>query len=187
MVKQEEKIVLNKFRNVFDRSINILSKEEANSIYPNYNGENPDCIIKFKSEIIGIELFELIKTNNENLLMSKEEKEHGIKNIKHLTIIREQLGTNLLYVNEDLPEVAIERINDKIQNKLKNYIPEKIWLLGYLNQQFNFALLKSEIDDGTIEQTLHYIKNNIAHNKRVEKIFLFQCYKEPELFEVLRS
>jgi len=185
--KKEEIEVLESFIAEYDNKISILSTNEAKSIYSKYTGENPDFIVHYKSNYIGIELFELVSSKNENILMSQEEKKLGIKNLPHLRNIREQLGTKLLYENERLAEVAVERINDKLLNKIKNYVTEKIWFLGYANKPFNFSLLETEIEDNTVNLVLKYIKDHIILDKRIENIFLFQCWANRKLFNVLQK
>jgi len=183
--KKEETKVLNRFINEFDSHIQILSLKEAKLVFPNYTGENPDFIIFYKGKYIGIELFELVSSQNTNILMSQEEKNLDAKNLPHLKKIREQLGTKLLYENERLADVAIERINDKVLNNIKYYVTEKLWFLGYADKEFNFRLLETEIEDNTVNLTLKYIKDNIFSDKRIENIFLFQCWTNYKLFNVL--
>ncbi len=182
--KVEEIKVLKKFINEFDKNIIVLSLNEAKKIFPYYNNENPDFIVYYKANYIGIELFELVLSKNKNILMSQEEKKLDIKNLPHLRVIREQLGTKLLYQNESLADVAVERINDK-RNKIKNYVTERIWLLGFANKPFNFRLLDTEIEDNNVENVIKHIKYNIILDKRVEHIFLFQCWGNHKLFNVL--
>ena len=59
-------------------------------------------LLRYGEKYIGVELFELISSDNQNILMSKEEIKLGIKNIPHLRDKREKLGTDLLYENEEL-------------------------------------------------------------------------------------
>lgn len=183
--KIEETKVLKRFINVFDSHIQILSFKQAKLFFPNYNGENPDFIIFYKEEHIGIELFELVSSHNTDILMSQEEKNLRAKNLPHLKRIRKELGTKLLHENEGLADIAIERINDKVFNKIKYYVTEKLWFLGYADKEFNFRLLETEIEDNTSNLTLKYIKDNIFTDKRIENIFLFQCSANYKLFNVL--
>ena len=158
---------------------------KAKSIFKNYNGENPDFVIKYIENYIGVELFELVLSNNQNILMSLEEKKSGIKNLPHLRNIREKLGTKLLYQNEELCNVAVERINDKILHKIQNYVTNKIWLLGYANKPYNFRLLADKIDDNIVDVTIKYIRNKIITDNKVERIFLFQCWSNYQLLNIL--
>ncbi len=183
--KKEEIEVLSSFVSSYDNKIIILSTEDAKLIYPNYNKENPDFIIESNYKHIGIELFELASTFNPNLLKSKEEEKLNIKNQHHLKNKRDKLETKLLYENEELLNVALERINDKIENKLHNYVADKIWLLGYANKEFNFKLLDTAIEDYTAEFIKNYIRDNSTYSKRIEKIFLFMCFGKNKILEII--
>ncbi len=183
--KEKESEVLKKFIDEFDSNITILSLNEAKSIFPNYNEENPDFIILHKTGYIGIELFELVSSKNQNILMSKEEKNLAIQNLPHLKSIREQLGTKLLYENEQLAKVAVERINDKVLHKIKNYVTDKIWFLGYADKPYNFKLLDTEIENNTVNLVLKYIKENILPDNKIDNIFLFQCGGNYKLFNIV--
>ncbi|MCH7974559.1 MAG: hypothetical protein IH949_11880 [Bacteroidetes bacterium] len=185
MDKNEEIEVLKMFINNYDNNITILSKKRAKSIFPNYTGENPDFIIQNKTDYIGIDLFELVSTQNKGTLMSVEENKLGIKNLHHLKSRRKELGTKLLYENEELLKVAVERINDKVLNKIKNYVTDKIWLLGYANKEFNFKLLDTAIEDYTNEFIQKYLLSNIVYNERIKNIFLFQCLGNYKLINVI--
>jgi len=182
--KEKEKAVLEKFIDEFDRKIKIVDDIEANLIFPNYNGENPDFIVLYKENYIGIDLFELISTVNRNILMSRDEENRGAMNLQHLKSIRDKLGTNLLYQNEELAKVAVERINDKIQNKVKNYVTNKIWLLGYADRPYNFNLLNTVKEDGLEEVIQKYIRDNILYEERIQNVFLFQCLGKYQLFNI---
>ncbi len=57
--KDEERNILKKFIHKSEMDIQILSFDNAIKEFPNYNDENPDFIIRFNNELIGIELFEL--------------------------------------------------------------------------------------------------------------------------------
>jgi len=185
MNKKEEIEVLKVFLNSYDKNITVLSKNRAKSIFPNYTGENPDFIVQYKTDYIGIDLFELVSSQNKNTLMSVEENKLGIKNLHHLKSRRKKLGTKLLYENEELLNVAVERINDKVQNKLKNYVTDKIWLLGYANKEFNFKLLDTAIEDYTVEFIQKYLSSNIHYNERIKNIFLFQCLGNDKLINII--
>ncbi len=98
--KNEEIEILENFISEYDKGIKILTTTEAKSVYPKYNQENPDFIIKCNNEYVGIELFELVSSHNTTLLKSREEEKLNIKQQHHLLNHREKLKTNLLYENE---------------------------------------------------------------------------------------
>jgi len=66
--KSEEKAILTRFIQEYVKQIDsnselrILENEEAKLSYPKYNGENPDFVVQFSKEYIGVELFQLSKT-----------------------------------------------------------------------------------------------------------------------------
>lgn len=182
--KKEEIEVLQCFIAEYDNKISILTTNEAKSIYSNYNEENPDFIVKYNNEYIGIELFELVSSYNPKLLMSYEEEKLGIKNQHHLKNKREKLKTKLLYENEELLKVVPERINKKI-GKLKNYVTNKVWLIGYANKEFNFKLLDTALEDYTTSLIQKYINDNITFSERVEKIFLFKCFGDYRILKII--
>ena len=69
--KDREKIILDRFLKIQNQKFSILSEKEAKEIYPQYNGENPDCIISDGEEYIGVELFSLIFQNTISLFQSR--------------------------------------------------------------------------------------------------------------------
>lgn len=183
--KIEEIRILKSIINEYDKKITILSEDEAKSIFTKYDGDNPDFIVKYNTNYIGIDLFNLVSSTNKNVLKSLEEKKLGIQNLAHLENIREKSGTKLLYENEELGKVVVERINSKVLHKIKNYVTEKIWLLGYANKKYNFRLLEDVIDDNVVNRVLEYVRKNIIYDIRIEKIYLFQCWANNRLFSVL--
>ena len=62
---------------------------------------------------------------------------------------------------EDLADAALDRINDKIKNKLNNYISCPIWLVGYANKSYNLFLLTPYFEDNIQNEVASYISNNI--------------------------
>ena len=62
---------------------------------------------------------------------------------------------------------------------------DKIWLLGYANEPYNFRLLADKIDDNIVDSTIGYIRSKIIYDSKVEKIFLFQCWSDYHLFKIL--
>ena len=183
--KKEEIDILESFISEYDEEIEILSTSTAKSVYPKYNQENPDFIIKCNNEYVGIELFELVSSHNPNMLKSREEEKLNIKQQHHLLNHREKLKTNLLYENENLLDVAVEQINRKIGEKLKNYIDTKIWLLGFANKNFNFKLLDTALEDYSQDFIRNYIIDNITFTKQIDKIFLFKCFGDNKILEII--
>ncbi len=88
--KEKERIVLLQFIEAYENLNNckddfkILEKEAIQIKYPNYNSENPDFVVLFNDNFIGIELFELVRDNLETLNRSNSELKLNIKNIFYL-------------------------------------------------------------------------------------------------------
>lgn len=181
--KDDIKNVLEKFIHKSDMNIQILSFDNAIKEFPGYNDENPDFIIRFNSELIGIDLFNLASSQYVPSVLSTEEQKLNIVNLFHLKKKREELGNNLLYENEDLGKVAVERINSK-DEKIKLYVTDKVWLIGYANKKFNFSLIKQSAKDGTLNNIRNYINSNITLNDRVVHIYLFQCCGIEIIFKI---
>ena len=181
--KGDERNILKKFIHKCDMNIQILSFDNAIKEFPGYNNENPDFIIRFNNESIGIELFELVSSQYVPSVLSTEEHKLNIVNLPHLKIKREKLSTKLLYENEDLGKVAIERINTK-DEKIKLYVTDKIWLIGYANEKYNFSLINTSAEDGELNNIRNYINSNITVNDRVAHIYLFQCCGREIIFKI---
>jgi len=176
--KAEEKIVLNMFIKAYNEIVDsnanfeILEKGFVEKYYPDYNGENPDFVVRLNEDFIGIEFFELIRNNLEEGNKSNSENKLDIKNAAHLFSIREKGNNNNLYLMEDLAIVASDRINDKIQNKIKNYVDCPIWLIGYANKSYNLFLLSPYFEDNKEKVVSSYISNHILKDDKIHKIFL---------------
>ena len=176
--KEKERIVLNQFIEAYKKLNNsnddfkILEKDEIQKKFPNYNGENPDFVVSLRNNFFGIELFELVRDNLENLNRSNSELSLKIKNASHLYSIREKRNNQNLFLMEDLSLAATDRINDKIKNKLNNYISCPIWLVGYANKSYNLFLLTPYFEDNIQNEVASYISKNIIVHDRIQKIFL---------------
>lgn len=176
--KKDEKIVLEWFIKIYKERIDsntrmqILDVSRAKPLFPDYNGENPDFIILFNDEYIGIELFKLIGRNIEKLNLMPEEETIGIKNVAHLYSRREKTEKKAVYLQEDLVRVALDRINDKIKNKLSNYIACPIWLIGYANEPFNIHLLSPYFEYKEEGKLVNYIRARVIKSERIKQIWL---------------
>ena len=181
--KDDERNILEKFIHKSDMNIQILSFDNALKEFPGYKNENPDFIIRFNNELIGIELFKLISSQYVPSVLSTEEQKLNIVNLPHLKSKREKLKTKLLYENEDLGKISVERINSK-DEKIKLYVTDKVWLIGYANEKYNFSLIKTSAEDGELNNIRNYINSNITVNDRVVHIYLFQCCSREIIFEI---
>jgi len=85
---------------------------------------------------------------------------------------------------EDLAVVAINRIDDKIQNKVHNYINLPIWLIGYASKAYNIFLLTPHYDDHEELKIAEYISNNIISNPKVSSIWLAEFSNKNLLLEI---
>jgi len=188
--KEQEKLILQKFINAYKEqfnnyeSIEILETSKAKLLFPNYTGENPDFIVLLNGEYIAIELFELVRNNVEPLNLQSSEEDLEIKNAAHLHSIREKNNSQSLYLMEDLAVVAIERINDKIENKLKNYINCPIWLIGHSSKPFNCSLLLPYFEDKIENKVAEYIASKIHKVNRIEQIWLAELFGETLLLKI---
>jgi len=188
--KEEEKIILSMFieayKNTIDNNSNfeILEKESAKIHYPDYNGENPDFVVRLNGNFVGIEIFELIRNNLEELNKDISENKLDIKNAAHLYSIREKDSTQYLYLMEDLAIAALDRINDKIQNKVNNYISCPIWLIGYAHKSYNLFLLSSYFEDKIEKEVASYISNHIHENNKIQKVFLVEFSNKYLLLQI---
>ena len=136
------------------------------------------------SNFVGIEVFELVRDNLEKLNRSKSELNLNIKNASHLYSIREKTNNQNLFLMEDLASAAIDRINDKIKNKLNNYISCPIWLVGYANKSYNLFLLSSYFEDNIQNEIASHISNHIEADERVQKIFLAEFSNKYLLMQI---
>ena len=188
--KTEEKIILIKFIKAYkkivdsDANFEILKKDIARNKFPNYNGENPDFVVLLNGSFIGIEFFELIRDNLEELNRNNTERKLDIKNAAHLYSIREKTNNHNLFLMEDLALAAMDRINDKIQNKLKNYIACPIWLIGYAHKSYNLFLLSPYFEDNIEKEVASYISNHIVKDDRIHKIFLAEFSNKYLLMQI---
>lgn len=162
MKKNDELFVLKCFLDCYDETIQILSLQEAQIIFPNYTGENPDFIIKANSEYIGVELFEL----------TPDFYSTGKKNIQNNAHFSKVYTKDLIPIPY-ITEVASSQINKKIK-KLDNYVTSNNWLLGYGLAEYNSCMLKDCLDDKEKDNCMNYIRNNIYMDNRVKKIFLYE-------------
>jgi hypothetical protein len=188
--KEQERIVLNQFIEAYKNLYNsnddfkILDREVIQKKFSNYNGENPDFVVLLNENFVGIELFELVRDNLENLNRSNSEDKLKIKNAPHLYSIREKTNSQDLFLMEDLAFAALERINDKIKNKLNNYISCPIWLIGYANKSYNIFLLSPYFDDNIQNEVASYISKNIIVDDRIQKIFLSEFSNKYLLLQI---
>lgn len=188
--KEDEKMILKKFIRVYQETIDssssfeILEKESAEKIFPNYNGENPDFVVLFNGKYIGIEIFELIRNKLEDLNKNLSERDLDIKNAAHLHAIRKGNESNFLYLMEDLAYAALDRINDKIRNKLDNYIDCPIWLIGYASKSYNLFLLSQYFEDKIEKKVASFISKNVLNDDKINKLFLVEFSNKNLLLEI---
>ncbi|MDZ4713550.1 MAG: hypothetical protein SGI89_14670 [bacterium] len=185
--KSEEKAILTRFIQEYVKQIDsnfelrILENEEAKLSYPKYNGENPDFVVQFSKEHIGVELFQLSKT----VFASNYINLTGIEaqNMGQLHSKTQVQKNNDLLETEELASVAIERINGKVE-KAENYINLPIWLVGYVPITYNSRMVLSVIEDNITKEVKEYINSKIEMNDRIAKIWLAEFRSESHLFEI---
>ena len=107
-----------------------------------------------------------------------------IKNAAHLYSIREKVGIPEFFLMEDLAHVALDRINDKILNKLKNYVNCPIWLVGYAHKSYNLFLLSPYYEDNIEKEVSSNISDHILKADRIQKIFLSEFSSKNLLMQI---
>jgi len=188
--KEIEIINLKRFISTYNEKINknvkfeILDINKIKLIYPDYNGENPDFVLLINDKYVAVELFELVKDNIEPLNKNAVDELNNPKNSAHLYSQRVKRDDQTLYLMENLAEVALERINNKIQNKLKYYITCPLWLIGYADKTYNKFLLTPYNDDNIQKNVVDYISKNILRDKKIEKIWLAEFSSKNLLLEI---
>jgi hypothetical protein len=176
--KEKEKIILKKFIEAYQinidshSSITIIDNESAKKVFPKYTGENPDFVILINNNYIAVELFELIRDNIEDFNINNNEKKKDIVNAAHLHSRRKESNDHSLYLMEDLAIAALDRINDKVKNKLNNYINCPIWLIGYATEVYNMFLLSPYFEDGNENFVALYISQHVIIDERITAIWL---------------
>ena len=184
--KDREKIILDRFLKIQNQKFSILSEKEAKEIYPQYNGENPDCIISDGEEYIGVELFSLILANTAGVnppfvnLAHRRTRFPGIINdlntdVKaHLDALK-QYG---LAKQDNIRDILLQEIPDKV-GKLPLYCGNKIWLLGYADETYQVKMVKRIEEDHMAEDLRALVFNKIAVPDRIERIILFETEISP--------
>lgn len=169
--KEREFHVLSSFIKVHKIDLEILNSKEAKNIYKDYNDENPDFIVKNKADIFGIELVELLPSQQNFVLLDSEQKKLKIRNNAHLN--KRLSSYSLLNEVPDLAPVALEVINKKIK-KFKRYITNDVWLLAHTTFPDSIFMLKPTFEDNEVENVAQYLLNNIDNLDIFKKIFLFE-------------
>jgi hypothetical protein len=169
--KATEFQILSSFIQIYKIDLQILSSEEAKSIYKDYNDENPDFIVRNKTDIFGIELVELLPSQQNFVLFDSEQKKLNIRNNAHLN--KKLPSYSLLNEVPDLAPVALEVINKKIE-KCKEYIINDVWLLAHTTFPDSIFMLQPTFEDNEIDNVVQYLLKNIANLNIFKKIFLFE-------------
>lgn len=184
--KEEEKHILEHFIDAYKEQIDnnstfrILENEEVKLKYPGYHGENPDFIVQFNEEYIGIELFKLVGDRLSSL--NKDLTGINAKNIVHLNAIIEREERVDFIETEDLVKVAIECILKKLE-KIKNYINCMIWLIGYTPFPHG-KMVSAHFDDKRKDEVASIISSAIPNDGRVAKIWLAEFTSRSYLLKI---
>ena len=162
--KSEERNILSKFINRVSLEAKILSVENAQQVYPTYNGENPDFIIQIANFVIGVELFELNLNRSPQLAGHAALSGRQAVNLPHLEAGRRNFYNSLEALEADIrkgnrrlkpqdliQEVIDERLKEKM-TKVREYVTSDIWLIGYANHiSFQVGLVQNIIRDNAVE------------------------------------
>ncbi len=179
MPEQEKKIMELNVLCDFQRSVaqkykfETVSEEEAKDIFPNYNNENPDFVIKYENTYKGVELTELISSSNTDI-----KEKTGRKNLSHYYNTKKQgKFSKYLFKSDDLYSTFIEAYQRKLV-KRKNYVTPKTWFLAYATQPFNRHLIKYAQEDNILELLKTSIETALNNDNSFEKIFVYTSFQD---------
>jgi len=188
--KSKEKSNLESYRKISGLEFDILEIDEAQKIYPAYHGENPDFIIKYKNEYIGIDLFLLCLDQSPfpinyggkkyvNQMQRNKEHSNHFNTIEdaeaNLRKRRENPRLFPLKMQDDLSNILEQRISKKLKVS-ENYAPPKNWLLGFGDEDFNIKMIKSIYEDKLEDHINFIIKKHIANSEKIEKVVLVDLW-----------
>ncbi|MDP2886059.1 MAG: hypothetical protein Q8P51_13685 [Ignavibacteria bacterium] len=188
--KESEKLVLKKFIRAYKEQIDsnssfrVLDIDDAKSVFPSYNGENPDFVVSLDGKHIAIELVRLMKKHVDSSHKIPFEEKIDIKTAAHLYSKRKENKTEILSQMESLAEAAIDQLNHKIRTKLDNYIKCPIWLVAYASDPYNLFILSPYFEDRIEKEIASFISKNILDDTRFDEIWLSEFSSQDYLLRI---
>jgi len=166
--KKKERNIIECFAKELGIDIEILSCSDARKVFSKYNGENPDFVILYKEDYIGVELFELTRDFSPGVY-----NKTGNKNFPHLISKKKnKLEITGLTQLDDLGDI-LQELTEKKLKKINNYVTSRIWFIVYADQYHNIESLSAAREDGVLDKISNYIISKYDKLKMVDKFFIF--------------
>jgi len=190
--KIAEKEILENFKKVSKLTFSILEIQEAQKILPSYTGENPDFIINFDGQYIGIDLFMLclnkstapINYGGKKYVNQMQKKKEHPDNFNSLEDLEENIKQRKehpeyypLIRQDDPSNILEERLLQKVR-KIENYVTSKNWLLGVVDKFFNMGLVKNIYEDREVQFYKSLIKKIVGGIEKIDRVILFETGME---------
>lgn len=196
--KNEEKYVIEEFKKVLN--FKVLNPNDAKKIYSWYTGENPDFIIHYESDYIGIELFRLCLEKSDVPIRHGGSQYKNLMQMQNLSgysneltleqasedLIRRKNSPSLypLIPSDDLAEILKERLSKKIAAS-KQYVSSKCWLLGYVYEGCNDKIVRNIYLDEMEKGYKFLIRSIVNGCPKIERVVLYEPYSlQSTFFEV---
>lgn len=187
MKKDHEESILKDFQRTCKYKFTVLNTNDAQKVFPEYNGENPDFIVQTNDgTCIGIELFRL--SAQDKPIKGPDGKLY--KNLPHLTGENKEafnIKTNdfppdpikvlfiaTFYEIPDEYSCLTENLNKKSN---KTYVTENknTWIIAYSSEWFHEWVSDSE----------NMRKEISSYFTQFDKIFLFQTQQQQDEYYLL--
>lgn len=196
--KNEEEYVIEKFKKVLN--FKILNLNDAKKLYSGYTGENPDFIIHYESDYIGIELFRLCLEKSDVPIQHGDGQYKNLMQMQSLSgyfneltleqaqedLIRRKNSPSLypLIPSDDFVEILKEMLSKKIAAS-EQYVSSKCWLLGYVHEGCNDKILGNIYQDKMEKDIKLLIRSIVDGCSKIRKVILFEPYSlQSKILEV---
>lgn len=191
--KKQETEIIEDFQKVVKYKFKILTTQESKSIFHEYNGENPDFVVRNdQSEYIGIELFRLSPKPRKNSIRGPDGSSY--KNLEHLIgKNKEKFNTNIKDFEENSetilsyqkyyknPEICSTLKQNLESKNNKPYVTKKLWILAYSSES-NHSSVSDVYDDKNMEEIRKQIDSYFS---KFDKIFSFETRQENDVYYLL--
>ena len=196
--KESERKILNDFIKASKWGIDVLDTSAAQQLFPRYDEENPDFIVCFQGEHIGIELSEMCLTESPitwggktfKNLKHKGNKEDGFSDtFETLEALQEYFKkwnpeTCPPKEQDNITSILEERIREKSM-KINRYVTRDNWFLFYNVIGDQDGMVADVFDDRIEEKMKGIIKGLVAKydiTQRTKRVILFEPYNETEQY-----